>query len=56
VLHWSIDHFADPQHGEWYGYLHRDGSPSSSLKGSLWKSFFHLPRMHFQAYRWLQDW
>lgn len=56
VLHWSIDHFADPQHGEWYGYLHRDGSPSSSLKGSLWKSFFHLPRMHFQAYRWLKEW
>ncbi|MFM2243096.1 MAG: hypothetical protein RLZ97_1951, partial [Verrucomicrobiota bacterium] len=31
-------------HGEWFGYLHRDGRPSSGLKGSLWKSFFHHPR------------
>ena len=45
VCQWSFDHFADPQHGEWFGYLHRDGSRSSSLKGSLWKGPFHLPRM-----------
>jgi N-acylglucosamine 2-epimerase len=25
--------------------LHRDGSRSSNLKGSLWKGPFHLPRM-----------
>lgn len=38
--------FARFQHpkGEWLGYLHRDGSPSSSLKGNMWKSFFHHPR------------
>lgn len=41
---WSFQHFADPEHGEWYGYLLRDGSVSSTLKGSLWKSFFHHPR------------
>lgn len=41
---WSFSHFADPEHGEWYGYLLRDGSISSTLKGSLWKSFFHHPR------------
>lgn len=41
---WSFSHFGDPVHGEWYGYLQRDGSLSSSLKGSLWKSFFHHPR------------
>jgi N-acylglucosamine 2-epimerase len=45
VCQWSFDHFADPQHGEWFGYLHRDGSRSSNLKGSLWKGPFHLPRM-----------
>lgn len=41
---WSFTHFADAEHGEWYGYLQRDGSVSSTLKGSLWKSFFHHPR------------
>ena len=41
---------ADPEHGEWFGYLHRDGRLSSALKGSLWKSFFHLPRMQWQCW------
>lgn len=41
---WSFGKFSDPEHGEWYGYLNRDGSVSSTLKGSLWKSFFHHPR------------
>lgn len=41
---WSFQHFGDPQHGEWFGYLHRDGSVCNHLKGSLWKSFFHHPR------------
>jgi N-acylglucosamine 2-epimerase len=45
VYRWSFDHFADPEHGEWFGYLHRDGKPSNGLKGSLWKGPFHLPRM-----------
>ncbi len=45
VHDWSFQHFADPEYGEWYGYLHRDGSLSTSLKGSLWKGPFHLPRM-----------
>lgn len=36
--------FADPEHGEFYGYLHRDGTPSTFLKGSLWKGPFHIPR------------
>jgi N-acylglucosamine 2-epimerase len=42
---WSFDHFADLEHGEWYGYLHRDGSPSVRLKGNMWKGPYHLPRM-----------
>ncbi len=39
-------HFADPQFGEWYGYLRRDGQPTQpSTKGSTFKGPFHLPRM-----------
>jgi N-acylglucosamine 2-epimerase len=45
VHDWSFAHFPDPEFGEWYGYLHRDGTPSVRLKGNLWKGPFHLPRM-----------
>ncbi len=47
VHDWSYRHFADREHGEWFGYLHRDGRPSTSLKGNMWKSFFHFPRMQW---------
>lgn len=42
---WSFKHFPDPEFGEWYGYLHRDGSISSRAKGTMYKGPFHLPRM-----------
>jgi N-acylglucosamine 2-epimerase len=45
VHNWSYQHFWDAQHGEWFAYLHRDGRLSSTLKGNMWKSFFHYPRM-----------
>lgn len=45
VHDWSFKHFADPEFGEWYGYLHRDGRISSRVKGSMYKGPFHLPRM-----------
>ncbi len=39
-------HFSDPEFGEWYGYLRRDGLPTMpSTKGSTFKGPFHLPRM-----------
>ncbi len=41
---YSFEHFSDPLHGEWYGYLHRDGSVANHLKGNLFKGPFHLPR------------
>lgn len=48
---WSFRHFSDPVHGEWFGYLNRDGTLSSSLKGGMWKSFFHHPRALDRCYR-----
>ncbi|HSJ01002.1 MAG: AGE family epimerase/isomerase [Verrucomicrobium sp.] len=45
VHDWSFRHFPDAEQSEWYGYLHRDGTPSVTLKGNLWKGPFHLPRM-----------
>ncbi|MFW6290863.1 MAG: AGE family epimerase/isomerase [Spirochaetota bacterium] len=51
VHEWAYAHFPDPEHGEWYGYLHRDGRISVPLKGNLWKGPFHLPRMQLVAWR-----
>jgi N-acylglucosamine 2-epimerase len=51
VHDWAYAHFADAQFGEWYGYLHRDGSLSNRLKGNLWKGPFHLPRMQLQCWK-----
>lgn len=45
VHRWAFAHFPDPEYGEWFGYLDRAGKVTSSLKGNLWKGFFHLPRM-----------
>jgi len=39
---WS--HFADPECGEWFGYLNRRGEVLLSLKGGKWKGCFHVPR------------
>jgi len=49
VHDWSFRHFADPEFGEWYGYLHRDGTVSQRAKGNLYKGPFHLPRMLLQG-------
>jgi N-acylglucosamine 2-epimerase len=52
---WAYRHFPDPEHGEWFGYLHRDGRISSRLKGNLWKGPFHLPRMQLRAWKLLEE-
>lgn len=45
IVHdWAFEHFNDKECGEWYGYLHRDGSKALTLKGSMWKGMYHLPR------------
>ena len=41
---YTMSHFPDKEFGEWYGYLHRDGTPSTQIKGSMWKGPFHITR------------
>jgi N-acylglucosamine 2-epimerase len=55
VHDWSHEHFVDREHGEWYGYLHRDGRISVPLKGNLWKGPFHLPRMQLVCWKILEE-
>lgn len=55
VHQWSFGHFPDSQYGEWFGYLHRDGSLASQLKGSMWKGPFHLPRALLYGWKLLEE-
>lgn len=46
ILDYAKAHFSDPEYGEWFGYLRRDGLPTEPpTKGSTFKGPFHLPRM-----------
>ncbi len=46
TLEYCRTYFSDPEFGEWYGYLRRDGKPTEPpCKGSTFKGPFHLPRM-----------
>ena len=50
ISEWTYAHFPDTEHGEWYGYLHRDGSVAQPAKGNIFKGPFHIPRMMVKAY------
>jgi N-acylglucosamine 2-epimerase len=50
---WAHAHLADPEQGEWYGWARRDGTPTHTAKGSLWKGPFHLPRMQLVCWQLL---
>jgi N-acylglucosamine 2-epimerase len=52
---WAYAHFPDAEYGEWYGYLHRDGTVSTPVKGNMWKGFFHLPRMQWYCWQRLDE-
>jgi len=39
----------DKKFGEWYGYLHRDGTVAQPAKGNLFKGPFHIPRMMIKS-------
>lgn len=52
---WAYQLFPDPEYGEWFGYLHRDGRLSTRLKGNFWKGPFHLPRMQWYCWKLLES-
>ena len=53
VHDYSYKHFHDKQHGEWFGYLHRDGTIAQTAKGNLFKGPFHLPRQEWYCWQLL---
>ena len=50
ISDWTYAHFPDYEYGEWYGYLHRDGTVAQPAKGNLFKGPFHIPRMMIKGY------
>jgi N-acylglucosamine 2-epimerase len=48
---YSWSHFADPEFGEWFGYLNRRGEVLLNLKGGKWKGCFHVPRALFLCWQ-----
>ncbi len=55
ISEWTYAHFPDAEFGEWYGYLHRDGTVAQAAKGNLYKGPFHVPRMMTKSYSLCQD-
>lgn len=55
VNDWTYSHFPDNEYGEWYGYLHRDGSVAQPAKGNLFKGPFHIPRMMIKSTMIIND-
>ncbi len=45
ISEWTYGHLPDRDKGEWYGYLHRDGTVAQPAKGNIFKGPFHIPRM-----------
>ena len=54
VHDYAYSHFHDKKNGEWFGYLHRDGSLAQSAKGNLFKGPFHLPRQEWYCWQLLE--
>ncbi|PRY04311.1 N-acylglucosamine 2-epimerase [Pontibacter ummariensis] len=51
---YAYSHFHDKENGEWFGYLHRNGSLSTTTKGNLFKGPFHLPRQEWYCWQALE--
>lgn len=52
---YAYTHFHDKEHGEWFGYLHRDGRIAQTAKGNLFKGPFHLPRQEWYCWSVLEN-
>jgi N-acylglucosamine 2-epimerase len=55
VHDYAYSKFHDKVNGEWFGYLHRDGSIAQTAKGNLFKGPFHLPRQEWYCLQILKD-
>lgn len=55
VHDYAYSKFHDPANGEWFGYLHKDGTIAQTAKGNMFKGPFHLPRQEWYCLQLLND-
>jgi N-acylglucosamine 2-epimerase len=55
VNDYAYSHFPDKEYGDWFKYLHKDGSLSSRIKGNTWAGPFHLSRMQIFCWKLLEE-
>ncbi len=55
VHDYSYKYFHDKEQGEWFGYLHRNGTIAQTAKGNLFKGPFHLPRQEWYCRQLLNE-
>lgn len=55
ISDWTYSHLPDAEYGEWFGYLHRDGTVAQPAKGNIFKGPFHIPRMMIKGYMLCQE-
>lgn len=55
VHDYSYKYFHDKEQGEWFGYLHRNGTIAQTAKGNLFKGPFHLPRQEWYCRQLLKE-
>jgi N-acylglucosamine 2-epimerase len=55
VHDYAYEKFHDDANGEWFGYLHRDGSIAQTAKGNMYKGPFHLPRQEWYCLQILNE-
>jgi N-acylglucosamine 2-epimerase len=53
VHKYAYNNFWDKENGEWFGYLHRNGTIANPTKGNLFKGPFHLPRQEWICWHML---
>jgi N-acylglucosamine 2-epimerase len=51
---YTWERFPDAVHGEWFGYLNRQGGVLLPLKGGKWKGCFHIPRGLYRCWKILE--
>ena len=56
VDRYVFDRFVDREHGEWFGYLDRQGRVTHRFKGGAYKGCFHVPRALWLCLNLLDDW
>jgi N-acylglucosamine 2-epimerase len=52
---YAFSHFPDPEHGEWFGYLDREGRVTHTFKGGPYKGCFHVPRALWLCWTLLKE-